>query len=1405
MEAHRQLGRERSVAQPWRDRLGAIMAMAFPARVCMLRRAMLIVMAVSVAAMPLSAPPAGALEDPDACGSQSAERVREFVDRWETRLADRAFMDAWVAATETPPDVAAEGFHELPAAEQGCLAAALVRRLNARHGDSGLDVGPEALQALLHAVVFPDRVDAAQKPAPLEAQEAPVSTALDEALEQLSEQPLREPVQHRQTSDVQLRAPDEMPPHTSSPITVADEATWPVVRDVLRPLPRIPGVGKPIGLYRGLFDASTYQLCAEWGSGMVSCSGALVYGQPASLNAEDVDATPDVVGSLTLLPGASTTGVSATLQLKVDVLPTEVTSPPAHVYAVFERPEANKRLLIGFDGRSDRLARSSQATFTVDLTAAANRVIAAQLDVAHSGASSTSAVVFGASTPGKKGAETDPIRAVVELSDAVPSLFSARVNLDLPNAVYDLGVTAAGSPLVRAAAAIDDTAAHSRKQFGAVINRIPATVDVRVAQEVDRLTARYTASGPIGEVGFADVTVPDLASPQVYDSLSVNATHIPALMEVSYAEPFSLAYSSSGAVTNLGFEQQHVADDTVVSALTGEAAGLPTWLTVDGAVPGSESDALSLRYGADRSIQSLDASFFGPAPGAGDNATAALSAEIDDLPKDIVLVVDPAEHTVTWNADGPVGRLAAQVSAPLDGRDYELAAEVLSIPADWKLTTREDEYSFIAGTRSAPQEIGSVAVTATNHGAVDARADDPGNKALFRLDETTGDLDAALRVSNIELFEYLPTSEADPDDPTQMRSGLLARVHAGGGLPFLVDVDLRRLGPDAPNDPVTQLAVVASLDPLPTQITIEQAPSGKLHYGGANTDLDVEAAIGRVDAIDEALAELAGGTLPMLSGVVLRDGAVCDPGLSDPCGQALLAGLHLDGAPASLTYQPESSATPMTINVNGYAPPPGATLGADITLDDDLDEVSAPKPVLRLGATLRGFAAGGQDFQVGPIKAHEAPNGDLDIAVHVSSTAPIDPGQSANAVVAQVQKGDVLVHAEVSNVPQTIDIVAQLGSNALRFYAPLSHPIRSARVTYNAANPHEIVVPPAPGAWQLDAKVTDLSKTTDLFIYPDARPDIDPCDPDPPPQFPQVLLTAAAAGTDVVASVDASLIDPALTGRLEARLDDLGSIVTTTFNTGSKQVNIASSPPTKLLDVRIPEMRIEATKAFGPGAPCYVAPGDGVDAELTGAINVIIDLLGAQVTVEDLSALELRPGFATGVKGTFSQFLLGWQGLTVGLQPDELTGQLVIHAWKLSLPLTPEASVTLEQPANIPVGVDFHLYEHINKPIFFQRNYAALESCDPTEETNDFDRHFLEMTENPTALQAYANGFVVTPANSDARYTVIANPYGVIPGGLLDLITVLFLGAYDHGYGVRGGCTDEYDPWGGPPNSIVIF
>ncbi len=48
----------------------------------------------------------------------------------------------------------------------------------------------------------------------------------------------------------------------------------------------------------------------------------------------------------------------------------------------------------------------------------------------------------------------------------------------------------------------------------------------------------------------------------------------------------------------------------------------------------------------------------------------------------------------------------------------------------------------------------------------------------------------------------------------------------------------------------------------------------------------------------------------------------------------------------------------------------------------------------------------------------------------------------------------------------------------------------------------------------------------------------------------------------------------------------------------------------------------------------------------------------------------------------------------------------------------------------------------------------------------------------------YSNGFTVTPANSNARYSVVANPpRASFRAASLDLATVLFLGAYDRGYG----------------------
>lgn len=1360
-------------------------------------RSLVLGLTVALITSVLTSPAARAAEEGGSCGSQSSERVAEFVERWDARLHDRAFMDAWVAASETPPDIAAEGFHDLTREEQGCLAQALVDAMSVRYGASGLDASPEAVAALLFAVIFPDRSGDSEVET-LDPSVAPESTALDEALHDLRTTSLRDPVQYATTSDVRVQSPGEMPPQAPSPIEVADQASWPVLQNVLRPLPRIPGVGKPLGLYRGLIDGSTYQLCAQWGAENVECSGSAAYGQAVTLNADDVDATPDVVGNVTLLPSVTTGGTSATLRLTVDKLPLESAAPAAYVYAVFERPEAEKRLLIGLDGRTERLADSSEVAVTIDVASALSGIINAKLDVRHSGAPTTDSVVFGASTPGKKGAEIDPVRAVIELADPVPDLLTATINFDVPAQVYDLGVTAAGGPLVRAGAVVDSTATNSRKRFAAEIDRLPTTVGVHVEQQTDTLSARYTASSPIEEIDFVDHTIPDLADPDDYDTLTATAHDIPATLGVTYSEPFALTYTAAAPITDLSVVRQHVVDGEVESALTGEASGLPTSLSLTGALPTDDSDELSLQYDADRPVTDLGASFFGPVATAGGEEQAAASASIEQLPTSIDLIADPSDATVSWDASAPVGKLTTEVSVPFEGRDYELFGEVVSIPAAWTLTTREDEYSFVAGTRAVPQEIGSVFVTATNHGTIDARATEPGNKALLHFDEETGDIDAALRISNIRLFEYLPTFAADATEP----SGFVKHLQAGGGNPFMADLDMRLRDPEAPTDPLTQVAVAATLDPLPTDITLEQEPSGKIQYTGSSTDLEAEATIGRADAVADALSELPEGAMPVVDGPAVRDGASCDTALVVDCARALLAHVSLDGAPSSFTYTPETDAQPMGIDVNGFVVPQGAVFETDVELDDELDAAGVRQPVLRVVTTLRGFDPAGQSFHIGPIVAKKNSSGDDVIAVHVDSTAPIDPGGTAKAVVAEIQKGDALAHAELSNVPQTVDVFAYLGSNAIRFYSPLSHPIRSARVNYHLVDAYSIASPPAAGTWQLDASVSDLSKTTDLYIYPDARPNADPCDPSPPPQFPKVILSADSAGTDVVARVDASLIKPALTGFLDVRLDDLGSVVTTTFNTSTNEVDVTSNPATDLLDVRIPKMDIAANVVFGPEHPCYRRPGGGVFADLTGALNVGIHLTGAQLTIDELTAIELKPGFATGVRGTFSSFLLGWQGLSISLQPDELEGQLIIKVFGLEVPLSPKASITLEQPADVPVGVNFHTYKHGDKRIFFQRNPIALESCDPTETEGDFDRAYFQVTQNPDPLSVFANGFRVTPASTTASYSVLANPYGVIPGGLLDVATVLFLGAYDRGYGAKGGCTDEFDPWDGPPNSV---
>jgi hypothetical protein len=831
---------------------------------------------------------------------------------------------------------------------------------------------------------------------------------------------------------------------------------------------------------------------------------------------------------------------------------------------------------------------------------------------------------------------------------------------------------------------------------GAHLTGLPAEDHVAMVEGVDSLQAALKYGG----LSYVDYALHDDVTPTDRDTVRA---------ELRNAQP--------RRVSLIG--------DTPGLSLNATVDEVPSRMSLDYAQQGK---AARVHYNASSAIDSISAAVREKSATAG-----AVGLTVTGVPSDMVLTSNPVDGTVVWDAAADVAGVGVTGAYTTGGRTWNGSVGLTSIPSHWELSYSPARYAFTAGTAAAPRTVGAVHATLTNTGSVLV---EPGNHAIVRYTEATGDLVASARLSDITGFSYLPSAD-----------GFEVNAKAGGGKPFHVDGEVvMGTGAAALREVIDVDAHLAS---LPTDITIRQAGEVLDYTGNASYDIDAVVGIGRADAL--AVTPAA----PRVRGVSLRDGTACDAGAG--CATAMKVHAFLQGAPTGL----HADLSTVDYGLSGYRPPAtDPTLNADVVMDD----VPAADR-LDVKATLAGIASAGQDLHLGPLTTGPGSSPGSE-QIGLAFTA----NRSSGPLTAQLTRGPDTARFYLSNLPTSVNVSAVMEPQGITLTGTLAQPITRIEAYYR---------PTSMTAWALTAGLGDVP-TSFAFSQQTVGgggPAPDPCapapEPPPAPAVPIINYTASADTLDLDAGLDLAMFG--MSGSVLAGVVDLGRSVTGSWD--GTVLSLTSSPASGSISAHVPTAVVSIRKEFGT-EDCPPSD-DFVRFEFTGHIDIAVPIRNAGFSVTGLQSLVVRPGLSTGLQGDWQELRLGWSDIRTTIDID-LEGRVVVDFGG-----DVEVGVRLlavdVSELDLPINVLFHVAKNVREP------WMTVHSPVPCARAiDDWDWLKFDIMLQPSSDRAPTWNAITladpTPATGDA-WIVTPNPYGVLPTVAVEGLAGLFSSPFDKGLG----------------------
>ena len=556
-----------------------------------------------------------------------------------------------------------------------------------------------------------------------------------------------------------------------------------------------------------------------------------------------------------------------------------------------------------------------------------------------------------------------------------------------------------------------------------------------------------------------------------------------------------------------------------------------------------------------------------------------LSAGITNIPATIALQLDSANSQINWNASDDTGKVevSAHLSAATLGmsRGIDAGLTITDIPATWSATYGDGNVDFNAPTPG----IGSIDAWVTNHGTHETMS---GDFLAAYFDEPSGDLDAALHISNLQRAHFAKLTDGNG-------GGFVADLDMGNHSNFSFVANVNLGSPTV----TTALSASGSLNPLPASIHL-QSDGGRIQYtGDTNPTLTLAVQAGSPAAIAATPNPLT------VHGVSIRDG--------QSGGQkALKANLFITGLPDTLDLN-----TPAGIyTVADFSPDLSHQV---LTVDAQLTTI-APQP-LTIEMTQDTSNPSGPNtpltFVFGPFVSSTDGDGTHHMSVNYTAN------RSMNAFDAEVTYGntdDAMLH--ISEIP---------GGAA---------PSISVNTAFGDTN--TVNVDMATGISEIKASYRHVGDATfggvvDLTNVPaivhmklGSQTTGDSNNGATAPQF---TFDASSAHMNIKVCANASIVNASAVVKL--KITDMGSSIT--GGLVDKKLNITSSPPTG-------SFLIDATAHVHVDADLGFSAGPFVNH---GHLGLDIDVRDITIGFTTFSSIGLDLGVTTGLTGDFASFTFG--------------------------------------------------------------------------------------------------------------------------------------------------------------------
>lgn len=693
---------------------------------------------VALIAVGMLAPPAAVVEAPAPVSTAPATQrsiwdgpweptiaepqVERFLALWAPRVADAAWLDAYLKQDEIPADIRAEGFHDLDAHTRSYLVHMLFERLRStmpsvladslRLPKAELDQEKAILFSFIfdHALLgrFKDALDldldaaappqepAADGPSELDerierfkntpvfrisgpevssappVREVPVSE-LGQVPKRLTEQEIRtapaSPVDAPEAIWTGETAATEAPSAASSADRTSEVRTVDVKpADVRVDVPVVTTSGETET--PAIIGFTTYAVCVQSAS-VNGCTIDTPLGAPALVDVTG-DGAPDV--SVQLSPSvnpAFPAGAGLGLQMNKIVPGAEL---KAHVYVVWDAPGSAARVSVGFDGRQSSLADASSVSGAVkDLVQAAGGNVGVNVGIAHTNAQSPASFTFGVdkltvSNPLQPAVPSDPIRGALRFA-TVPSNFGIDFDMNrLGGAAedYKIEVTSSLATVLQPSLTIDNGPA--RREISGVVDKLPNRTTIRFARALSgELTANYAASAVVDRVAFAMKSTPNRASPGHFNEVSAEVLELPSTVNLAFTPPSAFTYQASSTVPKVTVALRDVAGAAPPRTMSAVAEGVPSQIALSvGPNPAPGPAGQRVSYTSSAVLNKLTLNMNKP-----DDETVATAA-ISGIPSSCTLLL--AGHMFDAACNAPIGLIDASLSTK--------NAPVVTLPGD---------------------------------------------------------------------------------------------------------------------------------------------------------------------------------------------------------------------------------------------------------------------------------------------------------------------------------------------------------------------------------------------------------------------------------------------------------------------------------------------------------------------------------------------------------------------------------------------------------------------------------------------------------------------------------------------------------------------------------------------------